>query len=77
MTVPNKIQIAEEIAFCQAAPKAIASLDGALEAPPALVPRLLLVRMRALSKKGEHAEAAIAAGKLAECYRLSAIGFRP
>jgi serine/threonine protein kinase len=54
----------QRIAFCQAAPRAIAYLDFALKQPPALVPGLLDVRVRALARAGRHADAAATADRL-------------
>ena len=54
----------QSLAFCQAAQQAIADLDFALKQPPALVPRLLDVRVRALARAGRHADAAATAERL-------------
>jgi serine/threonine-protein kinase len=54
----------QDLAFCQAAQRAVADLDFALKQPPALVPRLLDVRVRALARAGRHAEAAATADRL-------------
>jgi tetratricopeptide (TPR) repeat protein len=54
----------QSLAFCQAAQQAIADLDFALKQPPALVPQLLDVRVRALARAGRHADAAATADRL-------------
>jgi tetratricopeptide (TPR) repeat protein len=67
---PKVVQ--EETEFCEAARKAIASLDGALAAPTPLVPLLLNIRVQALAKMGDHVQAAATAGKLAQWQLIEA-----
>jgi tetratricopeptide (TPR) repeat protein len=65
-------ELEQERAFCQAAPRAMASLDFALAQPKAQVPRLLSARSRVLARRGQHAEAAITADKLAALQPVAA-----
>jgi serine/threonine-protein kinase len=57
--------VKHQIAFCQAAEKAVADLDFALRQPPPLVSQFLVLRAGALCDRGHHAAAAATADKLA------------
>jgi serine/threonine-protein kinase len=59
-------------AFCSAAVRAVASLEFALAQPKAEVPRLLSARCGVLARRGQHAEAAVTAEKLAALHPVAA-----
>jgi tetratricopeptide (TPR) repeat protein len=63
----------KELAFCRVAPRAIADLDLALKQAPALVPRLLLLRIRVLAREGRHDDANTTADRLCDCKPTSPI----
>jgi tetratricopeptide (TPR) repeat protein/tRNA A-37 threonylcarbamoyl transferase component Bud32 len=58
-------ELEKDQAFCQAAVRAVASLDFALRQPKAQVPGLLSARAAVLARRGQHADAAATAEKLA------------
>jgi serine/threonine-protein kinase len=60
-------------AFCLAAVRAVASLDFALAQPKAQVPRLLAARAAILARRGQHADAASTAEKLASLQPTAAV----